>query len=86
MEKSKNLNDGIPPASDARWEGVARPLLALLRRRDTAIDEVVAWGKENHHSVTLTKNLLAWLSWKGLAECAPGSRVWRATWTRTKES
>jgi hypothetical protein len=55
----------IPPASSSIWEGLTQELLAQISTPKTT-DEACVWGREHRYTHPLTKNMLAWLSFKDL--------------------
>lgn len=80
----REVYSGVPDLSWPGWEEAARPLYQSLARPAT-MEEVVAWsrgpgsgivgGKGPYQRGSHARNLLAWLSVRGLVDCVRGR--WR---------
>lgn len=71
----KRLN--VPPTSDPSWIATSAPLLAFFQEGDHTVDEIVIWGRNNGHSGSLIRHLLAYLSFAGQVHYDDGSKVWK---------
>ena len=54
----------IPPANSLFWERVTLDLLRYLSSPRN-MEEIHAWGKEHDYSNSMSKNMIAWLSFTG---------------------
>ena len=69
----------IPDCNASYWEVVTRPLLEKLKRGtgETAT-EILKWGKHKKLTMMLSRNLIAWLSFRGLIAFDTVKGVWIA--------
>jgi hypothetical protein len=68
----------IPRAKDPSWPARTAPLAAWIRSEPRSTPAIVAWCRSAGIGGTLARNLLAWLSWRGLVDFDHGARAWRA--------
>ena len=69
----------VPAVCDPCWSGLSLPLLAFIRKAKAAtIDAIVAWGSEQGRGGTVTRHMLAWLSFQDLVRYDEVKRVWRS--------
>ena len=72
-----NLDYNVPPVASSRWKILTQPLLELIEKGDRSIAEIIGWGKERNHSGSLTRHMLAWLSYNNLVYYVAPNAVWR---------
>ena len=73
-----NLDYDVPPVESCRWKNLTRPLLEFIEKGDRSIAVIIAWGREQERSGTLTRHMLAWLSFNDLVYYVAPSAAWRA--------
>ena len=72
-----NLDYDVPPVESCRWKNLTRPLLEFIEKGDRSIAVIIAWGREQERSGTLTRHMLAWLSFNDLVYYVAPSAAWR---------
>ena len=72
-----------PPVTSPWWREATAPLLEHFRERVRAggsrrltIDQVVEWGRERGCTGTMTRHLLAWLSFNGFVRYDERWEAW----------
>ena len=70
-------NYAVPPVRNSGWEEITKPLLSLIEENDRTIVEIVNWGREQSHTGSLVRHMLAWLSFTDLVYYVVPERMWR---------
>ena len=71
-------NSRIPSVDHPSWQRTTAALLEFVRLSDRRMEDIVAWGRDHGNGGTLTRHMLAWLSFKGHVHFAADKSIWRA--------
>jgi hypothetical protein len=70
--------DNVPAVKDSRWKTLATPLFDHLKDRPRSIVEILSWCHSQGYTGSLSRHLLAYLSFTNVIHYDPAISLWIA--------
>lgn len=70
--------DNVPPVKDASWKTLSAPLLRYMEAQPKSTVEILSWCRSQGHTGSLSRHLLAYLSFTNVVRYDPSDSLWKA--------